>query len=69
MKAQENEQILYDLWLMDKQPKPVQQVVYSQDCCSVSNHLGLVCLVPCFPMIGNLQSIWSGLMMQDDKPL
>jgi hypothetical protein len=26
IEARENEQILYDLWMMDKQPKPVQQV-------------------------------------------
>ena len=26
IEARENEQILYDLWLMDKQPKPVQKV-------------------------------------------
>ena len=26
IEARENEQILYDLWMMDKQPKPVQKV-------------------------------------------
>ena len=26
IEARENEQILYDLWMMSKQPKPVQKV-------------------------------------------